>query len=72
MTEEDKLTLWVDNFTHEMKAKLIKKFKQGYQGWEGADEKYLLQELKRHVEKKDWIDVADFAMFLWAKEKVKP
>jgi len=59
----------VDNFSVEMKEKLIKKYNEGRTGWD--DKNWPIEEIKEllidHVKKGDFVDVANFAMFAWNK-----
>ena len=58
-----------DDFNDEMKRKLKKKFMEGKSGWDS--ENWDIEDIKRqlieHVEKGDFVDVANFAMFAWNK-----
>lgn len=57
----------VDAFAEKMKEKLDRKRTQGYWGWEDKDRcsnADLSDMLRKHVEKGDPVDVANFAMML--------
>jgi len=61
---------FVDQFAEEMKRKLDKKREEGRSGW--ADKKdcphdNLVKLLREHSSKGDPVDVANFAMMLWAR-----
>jgi len=60
----------VDAFSEEMKAKLKKKFMEGYKGWDdpGWTKKQIIHALRNHIEKGDMSDVANFAMFAWNRD----
>ena len=71
MTDLERLDKLVDEFSHAMRDKLYLKKAHGFHGW---DEKVmrgvLTRKLNEHVERarkdpKQWIDVANFAAFLW-------
>lgn len=64
------LTALVDDFADEMKKKLIKKFMEGYHGWDDPNwsRKEIVDRLYKHIDKGDMVDVANFAMFAWNKE----
>jgi hypothetical protein len=73
MKEPERLARLVDDFGNAQKKKLIKKWSQGRRGWE--DDRYksfLVAELCRHVKENDWLDVGNFAMFLWNFERYSP
>jgi len=56
----------IDTFAQEMKRKLHQKFQEGHRGWDTPRYKsFFKSELRKHIEKEDWIDVANFAAFLW-------
>ena len=68
--EADKQALCalVDEFSAEMKRKLIEKVdRDGYAGWDS--EEWSVDEIERclleHVDKGDPVDVANFAAFMW-------
>lgn len=57
----------VDRFAAAMKGKLAKKRSEGRGGWQNKDEcsaEFLSQLLRRHVDKSDPVDVANFCMML--------
>lgn len=56
----------VDAFADAMKAKMAKQRDKGYSGWESAacDDSYLADQLFRHAQKGDPVDVGNFAMML--------
>lgn len=59
-------------FALEMLSKLTKKSIDGWTGWNRKSYKNkLIKDLKYHVEKKQWIDVGNYAMFLWNLDNKK-
>lgn len=58
-----------DTLATAMKAKLARKRSQGYGGWQDAavSRQHLSNLLRRHVEKGDPVDVANFCAFLHAR-----
>ena len=58
-----------DAFNKAMKEKLRKKFLEGKDGWDSED--WEIEDIKlqliNHIEKGDFVDVANFAMFAWNK-----
>jgi hypothetical protein len=68
-SERKALEACVDDFAEKMKAKLIQKNLEGKAGWDDPD--WSIEDLKRqlidHVEKGDFVDVANFALFGWNK-----
>lgn len=57
--------LAVDAFAEAMKAKLARKRDAGYGGWrDQCSIEFLSAQLRKHVEKGDPVDVANFAMML--------
>ena len=52
-----------------MKQKLFRKYFEGYTGWDNPSwtPDKIMKALKDHIEKRDMVDVANFAMFLWNK-----
>ena len=49
-----------------MKARFQKEFKRGKRGWADARfRKMFIALLKENVEKEEWVDVANYAAFLW-------
>jgi len=69
LTEADietrRLSDLVDEFASRMKAKLWRKYAEGYTGWNEITEEYCLIMIDHHLEKGDPIDIANFAAFLW-------
>ncbi len=62
--DEKKLIAAVDAFAGLMKAKLIKKAREGYTGWDSADPNHLARLIWEHLEKGDPVDVANLCMML--------
>lgn len=51
--------------------KVIGKFEEGWAGWDsesGIAEAILVDSLKGHIERENWLDVAAIAMFLMNRE----
>lgn len=61
----------VFDFAWAMLDKLWYKYNQGYRGWEDLTDHDLDERLKHHIEKRDWIDVANFCLFAWLIQKKK-
>lgn len=57
----------VDLFAAAMKAKLATQRAKGYGGWVAIPIERLQEGLVTHISKGDPVDVANFAMFLWAR-----
>lgn len=57
-------------FMDAMQDKLIRKIGQKH-GWDDPDwpMEDLIAQLKAHIDKGDWVDVANFAMFAWNKKE---
>jgi hypothetical protein len=68
--DEEKLIGAVDVFADRMKTKLLNKHKEGKIGWDDPDWPIgdIKKQLIEHIEKGDFIDVANFAMFAWNKK----
>lgn len=66
-----KLEEAVDNFTEEMKKKLRSKSHAGKHGWADPNwkKKDIIQQLRKHITKGDPVDIANYALFLWWKDK---
>jgi hypothetical protein len=68
--------LAVNRFADAMKAQLSDKRKQGFGGWDNPEEctaSWLSELLRKHVEKGDPIDVANFCMMLHQRsERILP
>ena len=67
-TDKEQLIDLVDAFALSMKAKLMKKHREGFYGWKSIRKDYALRSLHRHLEKGDMVDVANFAAFIWRKK----
>lgn len=50
------------------KTRLIDKKAAGWTGWNKLSEKHLQERLIKNMNNKDWVDVANLSMFLWARE----
>lgn len=68
--EEHALEQCHDEFCFELKSKLMKKRREGKQGWDNPqwDKEDILRQLREHIDKGDMLDVAAFAMFAWNRE----
>lgn len=61
--------LWKDlcKFFYSMQGRLEDKDNEGWKGYDTMDEEQLLERLKANVENKSWVDVANYAFFLWLR-----
>jgi len=60
----------VDEFSKEMKAKLLQKYKEGYRGYDAPKNIVTMQcRLRKNFRDEDYIDVANLAMFLHNLQK---
>jgi hypothetical protein len=62
----------VDRFSAEMKAKLRRKAREGFGGWDDSPNfpnELLENGLNQHRLKRNWIDAANFAAMLWHREQ---
>ncbi len=64
-----KLLTWAGRFFAAMEGRLIGKQIQGWTGWGQISTKRLTERLIKNVEQGDWIDVANFALFLWVRKQ---
>ena len=72
--ESKRLGRMVDRFAVAMKVKLRKKAQEGYGGWDDPvkfPDKNLHEGLFRHVERGDWIDIANFAAMIWYRQQTR-
>ena len=54
----------------QMLLKLKEKQEEGRSGWDDqTNYRGMWQQLELHASRRDWIDVANFALFLWNLEK---
>lgn len=73
-SEKKALTALVDAFAQEMKEKLIDQYHADWNGWdkdqyrEGIEKAFMEQTVR---EKKDYVDIANFAAMLWNFEQGK-
>ena len=70
MTETQRLQTAVNDFAKEMKVKLLRKKAQGFEGWDFIGSENAQLKLMKHFvrairDPEQWVDVANFAMFLW-------
>ena len=63
---DKRLSEGLSSFGKEMRAKLLEKSLQGYGGWETCTPERLEKMLREHLKKGDMVDVANFALMLWA------
>ena len=71
-TEDEALVVLVRCFAVEMLTKLDKKAKEGFSGWDDPDtisDGMLLESLKRHLRRGNYVDVANLAAFLWNRQE---
>ena len=68
--------LWecASGFFGKMVAKIIHQaHTHGYTGWDHEREKYLLEKMNANISRRDWVDVANIAMFLdYHDQQMKP
>jgi hypothetical protein len=69
--EQEKLSRAVAGFQWQMMNKLLEKFLAGRRGWDdpGWDERDIKRQLIEHLDKGNFIDVANFAMFAFYRKK---
>ncbi len=69
MTDRKKLRAAVEAFSTEMEKKLLDKLDDGFFGWDMEENDFNFRcNLMIHLEKKDYVDVGNFAMFLWLQQ----
>jgi hypothetical protein len=66
--EEMKLFEALGHFAHAMNDKLESRKMRGWKGWNTISENSLRERLRHNIETEDWVDVANLAMFLWARQ----
>ena len=74
MSEVDKLTKLIDDFSYEMKKKLYQKYILGYRGWDSLVYKEgIRQSIIDHAKRGDGqeIDIANLAAMLWNLNRSK-
>ena len=54
-----------------MQSRLLEKAADGWRGWDKTGPKALRERLLDNFERKDWVDVANLAMILWAQKENK-
>ena len=54
-------------FFHSAEMRLADKQRAGWSGWNKLSTRTLKSRLLHNVEAGDWVDVANLAMFLWAR-----
>lgn len=59
----------IQDFSDEMLNAMLNHAEDKGDSWKTCSEKYLLKELRKHVRKRDWIDVANFCFMLLDKER---
>ena len=57
------------DFFDSMKAKMYENLEEKGFSWKNCDVDYLVTELVKHVNDKDWVDVANFAFMLDDRHK---
>ena len=67
--EEDKLEDLIDGFASEMHRRLLEKMDEGFSGWDEIAPDSYIPRLKASIGKKKWVDVANFAAFIWWHEQ---
>lgn len=64
--EQEALANLMNVFSDKMFEKIMKKFQDGYSGWDNPISLEIVKEkLVNNINAKDWIDVAVLSMFLW-------
>ena len=69
--EQERLMLAYEQFASRMKLKLLEKLAEGWSGWDNVNafaDSTLEARLKGAVRLKKWVNVANFAMFMWDRE----
>lgn len=61
----------LESFTFAMNSKLERMKAMGWKGWNTIAESTLKKRLLHNIEHEDWVDVANLAMFLWARQEKK-
>lgn len=61
----------VDRFAAAMHAKMASARAKGKEGWEGCAPAYLASLLSHAFSAGEYVDVANYAMMLWAREQAK-
>jgi excisionase family DNA binding protein len=61
----------VDKFAAAMHAKMAQARAKGKEGWEERDDLRLIGDLTLSAEAGEWVDVANYAMMLWARGQSK-
>jgi hypothetical protein len=73
MGEKSELRKLVRDFSAEMREKLLAKADRGWRGWNATYYREIFRSLLvEHVSKGDWVDVANFAAFLWYLDQRAP
>ena len=69
-TEYVLLHIACTQFAARMESKLVNKLLQGRSGWNDPDWpiESIKQQMIEHIEKGDFVDVANFAMFAWHQQ----
>lgn len=78
LPEQKKLRLAVRNFAYDMETRLMKKYSEGYRGWDDAkkysqdrnmhDIECTVDKIKVGADKE--VDLANFAMMHWYKKRL--
>jgi len=63
-----KLFTWFGRFIATMEGALLTKKRIGWRGWDTMNVHTLKTRLLKNVEEGDWIDVANYAFFLWERK----
>ena len=70
LEECERLLSVIGEFATKMFGKLVGKAAEGYRGWDRpANRDMLLRQIREHVERSDWVDVANLAAMLWNLEQ---
>jgi hypothetical protein len=73
MNEQEVLCQAVDEFAEKMKARLLRKYRQGFRGWDTGQyddsiaHRMSEKAMRKNCSKKSLVDIANFAMMLWKR-----
>jgi hypothetical protein len=64
-----RLLTWAGRFFAEMESTLIRQQSRGWTGWGQISTKRLTERLLDNAKRGEWVDVANFALFLWVRKQ---
>jgi len=64
-----KLLTWAGRFFAAMETALADKAFVGWRGWGQIPTKRLTERLLDNAKRGEWVDVANFALFLWVRKQ---